>query len=103
MATNARTAENSTEPQSVPASASLVGIDGDGDRHYVGYTPREGSVVIYVKGAGVERHDLAETPCSDQPDAVRAWIAHTERHRGDWEHIAYERPAVQRLADAGAI
>lgn len=101
MATNARNAENSIEQ--IPASAGLVGVDGDGDRHYVGNPVTDGTIRIYVKGDdGVEAYDLAETPCIEQDDAVEAWIQHVARHRG-WEHIAYERPAAQRLAEGGAI
>jgi len=100
-ATNA-TQKSSTE--SIPASAGLVGVDGNGDRHYVGNPVTDGTICIYVKSDdGVATHDLAETPCIEQPDAVEAWIQHVARHRGEWEYIAYERPVAQRLAEQGAI
>lgn len=102
MSTYDRPTENSIEQ--VPASASFVGIDADGDRHYLANPITAETIEVYVTdGATVETYDLAETPCADQDDTVEAWIQHTARKRGDWEYIAYERPAVQRLAESGAI
>ena len=90
--------------ESIPETASFVGVDGDGDRHYVENPITAGTIEIHVTdGATVETYDLAETPCIKQDDAVEAWIQHTARKRGDWEYIAYERPLAQQLAESGAI
>lgn len=90
--------------ESIPETASFVGVDGDGDRHYVANPITADTIEIHVtNGADVETFDLAETPCIEQDDAIEAWIQHTARKRGDWEYVAYERSINQRLADAGAI
>lgn len=81
--------------------ASLIGIDGAGDRHYVvAPTVADGRPVLVETGDGVEEIDLEDTPCVEQDDAIDAWIDHVERKRGAWEYIAYGRPTHELVAAA---
>ena len=81
--------------------ASLIGIDGDGDRHYV-VTPTvaDGHPVLVETDDGVEEFDLEETPCADQEDAIDAWIQHVANKRGGWGYIAYNQEISELVADA---
>jgi len=88
MSTDAPTTKNGID--SVPADAALLGIDGDGARHYVS-NPIHGDVTVYVKEAtGVQTFDLAETPCDGVggPDVEAAgWYDHVDAKRG-WDILA---------------
>jgi len=90
MATNA---EQKSSTDSVPAGAALLGLDGEGARHYVS-NPVHGAVTVYVKeqSGEVRTFDLADTPCHGVggPDA---------QARGWWDHIADKRGWAQTAED----
>ncbi|MFW6434869.1 MAG: hypothetical protein ACOCY1_00665 [Halovenus sp.] len=80
--------------------AALIGVDGEGDRHYVGSPTVHDGHPVFVVGDDIQTYDLEGTPCADQPDAVAAWIDHVERKRGAWETIAYNQSIAELVADA---
>ena len=84
----------------VPAGAAAIGVDAEGAIHWLGSRVTNDGLPVFVEESDgeIDVYDLAETPCWDAEDPVKAWIHHVQDKRGDWESVTYDASLTTLLA-----
>jgi len=88
----------------LPTGVARIGVDGDGQTHYLDNPARDGRAVIVDDGDGLTRYDLEQMPGANDPDVdiTERWHDYVAGKRGEWRTWTYggSSGAIVTLADA---
>jgi len=78
----------------IPDSAARIGIDSDGNRHFVGNRPIDNNIYVETPSGDSYQH-----PIEVIDGGFDGWIEHVEKTVG-WQRKLYEVGLVEQLAEA---